>query len=323
MAQKTDVITLDNGDTITCEIKELQRGRMRCKTDAMGDVHIKWEHIVDIDTDKSLEVELESGQRYFGSIRPGETPERMTVAAGQASTSIRNSDVAFVRQVNATFWGRLDGNIDFGASFTQADRQFDYSLNAATTYTGRNDEVTTNLSSLIKRRDNSPTTNRQALGITWQRNLRWQRWYGLAVGSFERNDELDLDLRAAGGYGVGRYFAQSNRWTWTAFAVGLYSREQFAGSAEGNNNFEAGLGTDLQVFTFGNRDTDISTQFVVLPSLSSPGRFRLSLNTSVKRELLKDFYFSVDLYESYDSEPPQAGAKKNDLGVTMSLGWKY
>lgn len=320
-AQKTDIITLDNGDRITCEIKEMERGRLRCKTDAMGTLYIEWEHIVDIDTDKTLEVEMASGQRYFGSLQPAEAPEEMQVAIGQASTTIRSREVAFVKEIDSSFWGKLDGGIDFGASFTQADGQLDYSLNAEAAYISRANLVRGTVSSLLKVRDESATTNRQVVGILWQRPLRWPRWFGMVVGNLEHNDELDLDLRALGGYGVGRYLVQSNRWTWSAYGVGAYSREQFQGNEEGSNNLEAGVGTDLQVFTFGDQDTDISTRFVFLPSITTPGRFRLRLNAKLKREFLADLYFALELFETYDSEP--AGDTKNDLGFTMSLGWSF
>jgi len=322
-AQKTDVITLDNGDRVTCEIKELERGRLRCTTDAMGTLYIEWEHIVGIDTDKTLEIELESGQRYFGSLQPAETPEEMKVAIGQASTTIRSREVAFVRPINPSFWGKLDGGIDFGANFAQADNQLDYSLNADAAYTGRTNQVRVSLSSLLRLRDEAPTTNRQVLGIQWKRPLRWQRWFGVVLANFDHNDELDLDLRALGGYGIGRYLAQTNRWTWSAYGTGSYSHEQFAGNEEGTNNLEAGIGTDVQVFTFGEHETDISTSFIVLPSITTPGRFRLSFTARLKREFLADLYFAVDLFETYDSKPPQEGAKKNDLGFTISLGWSY
>jgi len=323
-AQKTDIITLDNGDTITCEIEELERGRLRCKTDAMGTVYIKWEHIVDIHTDKTLEVEMASGQRYFGAIRPGETPAQMAVTVGQASTMIRGEDVAFVRQIRPTFWGKLDGGIDFGASFTQSDNQFDYSLNANSKYTGRANTFNLELSSAIRIRDDETTNNRQSISGQWYRQLRWQRWFGITVLNFLHNDELNIDLRSTAGYGMGRYLAQTNRWTWNAYATGLYSREQYVGEDTGNNNLEAGLGTNFQVFTFGDHETDINTGFVFLPSLSDIGRYRLQLNAKVKREFIKDLYFSVDLYETYDSRPPtQTGAKKNDFGITMAFGWSY
>ena len=323
VAQKTDIVTLNNGDTITCEIMELERGRLRCKTDAMGTVYIEWDQIADIDTDKTLEVELESGQRYFGSIKPADIPTEMSVTVGEASAAVNHDEVAFVRQINPTFWGKLSGGIDFGATFAQADHQLDYSLTASSKYTGRSNIFIADVSSLIKSRDEATTTNRQTFNGTWLRHLQWQRWFALTVTSLEHNEELDLDLRVSSGFGAGRYLAQTNRWTWAAYAAGIYSHEQFLGEETGNNNLEVGLGTNLQVFTFGDHDTDINTTFVVLPSVTDIGRVRLNLNAKIKREFVKDLYFSVDLFETYDSKPPQEGANKNDFGITMALGWSY
>ena len=39
-AQKTDVVTLENGDEITGEIKQLDRGKLEYGTDDMGTVEI-------------------------------------------------------------------------------------------------------------------------------------------------------------------------------------------------------------------------------------------------------------------------------------------
>ena len=154
--------------------------------------------------------------------------------------------------------------------------------------------------------------------------MKWERWFSVAVLSFEHNDELGIDLRSTTGGGAGRFLVQTNRWTWAAFATALYSREHYTGEEAGNNNLEAGLGTNLQVFTFGDHETDISAGFVLLPSLSDTGRNRLQLTAKLKREFIKDLYFSVDLFETYDSRPPQQLTdKKNDFGITMALGWSY
>ena len=322
-AQKTDVITLDNGDTVTCEIKELERGRLRCKTDAMGTVYIKWEHIADIETDKTLEVELESGRRYFGSIQAGETPREMTVAIGEVTTSIPQAEVAFVKQIRPTFWGKIDGGIDFGATFTQSDNQIDYTLNTSATYTGRTNIFRTDLSSSLRVRDGETTNNRQNLGGNWLRQLRWARWFGIAIVDFEHNDELSLDLRSTAGYGFGRFLVQTNRWTWAAYASALYNREQYTDEEAGANSLEAGLGTNLQVFTFGDHETDISTNFSFLPSLTTEGRYRINLTAKIKREFIKDLYFSIDLFETYDSKPQAPGAKQNDFGLTTALGYSF
>ena len=86
---------------------------------------------------------------------------------------------------------------------------------------------------------------------------------------------------------------------------------------------EAIVGTNVQVFLYGAHDTDIDTDFRVLPSVSDLGRLRLSLNTRVRFELLGDLYLGLNLFEQYDSNPPQEGAKKNDFGVSSSIGYSW
>jgi len=60
-AQKTDVVTLQNGDRITGEIKRLDRGRLEYSTDDMGTLNIEWEEI-DV---------LTSGLTYEAAAGPG------------------------------------------------------------------------------------------------------------------------------------------------------------------------------------------------------------------------------------------------------------
>ena len=57
--------------------------------------------------------------------------------------------------------------------------------------------------------------------------------------------------------------------------------------------------------------------------LSEPGRFLLDLNASVRRELWRDFYIAGSLYDSYDNRPPASSTIKNDVGVTLTLGWTF
>ena len=43
---KTDIIILENGDRITCEILQLARGKLTAKTDRLGTVEIEWNGVV-------------------------------------------------------------------------------------------------------------------------------------------------------------------------------------------------------------------------------------------------------------------------------------
>ncbi len=61
----------------------------------------------------------------------------------------------------------------------------------------------------------------------------------------------------------------------------------------------------------------------VLPSLSDSGRVRVEFRSRLRREIVKDFFLSLSLYDSYDSDPPVIGVERNDWGLTSSLGWSF
>lgn len=65
-AQKTDVVTLQNGDRITDEIKRLERGRLEYSTDDMGMLNIEWDEIDVLTSVLTFEVELVVSDFFLG-----------------------------------------------------------------------------------------------------------------------------------------------------------------------------------------------------------------------------------------------------------------
>ena len=61
---------------------------------------------------------------------------------------------------------------------------------------------------------------------------------------------------------------------------------------------------------------------LVLPSLSDTGRIRLEANTRLSRDIVGDLDMALNVYDSFDSRPPSAG-RRNDAGVTVTLGWRF
>jgi hypothetical protein len=53
------------------------------------------------------------------------------------------------------------------------------------------------------------------------------------------------------------------------------------------------------------------------------GRQRFQLDVGVKRELWKDLFVALNLYNTFDSRPPNPAADTNDVGVVLSIGWTY
>jgi hypothetical protein len=57
-------------------------------------------------------------------------------------------------------------------------------------------------------------------------------------------------------------------------------------------------------------------------NVSGRARIRLELQSAWRHEFLKDFYWSLNGFESFDGDPP-ADKKTNDSGISIALGWKF
>ena len=83
---RTDVVTLINGDRITGEILELDRGRLELKTDNAGTIEIEWDKIARIEATRQFDVVTSDGRRFLGSL--GRTGDGfLLIVGGETVTS--------------------------------------------------------------------------------------------------------------------------------------------------------------------------------------------------------------------------------------------
>jgi hypothetical protein len=136
------------------------------------------------------------------------------------------------------------------------------------------------------------------------------------------SDEQSLDRRTSLDGFVGRSFIQSNRTSLSVFAGAAGNRERYS-STDGRPTVisaDSLLGLNFSSYRF--KTLSINSRLLVWPSLTDPGRVRTGLNSNLRIELVKDFYWSVNLYENFDTKPP-INAKRNELSISTSIGWKY
>jgi hypothetical protein len=103
----------------------------------------------------------------------------------------------------------------------------------------------------------------------------------------------------------------------------VVTRERYTESFAGDprvTSAEALLGISYSTFRF--KIFDLTSRLMVFPSLTQSGRFRVSSDSSVRWEFIKNLYWSLRIYENFDSKPP-INAPRNDFGVTNSLGWTF
>lgn len=321
-AQRTDVIVLENGDRITGEVRQLSRGLVEFRTNDAGTANINWSKVVSLRTIREFDVETADGQRFVGHLDA--VPVRqlsVSTADGSVVATVPIQEIVSLTPIGKRFLSKITGSINFGGSYTQSSGVVQTSFDADATYRRPRFEAYTRLSMALTRQPDAEDTGRISTG------LGYRRFYnnGLVVNPlalFERNADLGFLFRYTGALTIGRYLAHSNRVAVLFGAGGALGRETPL-DGSGITNSDALLSFDASVFTNDHPRTNIDCHILAFPSLNDPGRVRLNTNAQLKRELLRDFYFTITAYDAYDNRPASAEAKANDVGLSLALGWSF
>ena len=318
-APKTDVVVLENGDRLTCEVKGFSRGRLTCSTDNAGTVNVYWDRIAHLTSTQLFEVETTDGLLYYGQLT-SPTARRLVATAANTSIDLAMGEVIRLTPLAAHFYQRIDGNVDLGFSLTRANNEVRYTLNSNAAYHGRRYLGSATLASQFTQRDDADRVSRNSLTAYGARALR-DRWFAMVLGQTQSNEELSLDLRWVAGGGAGRYALQSNATKLMLFGGLVYTTERYSDSPE-HRSAEAVTGAQWDLFNARNNDYDLTTTLTGFYDITGDARVRSEFQTALRFKIFSDFTFSINGYDSYDSHPPQDGVK-NDYGVTLSLGWSF
>ncbi len=331
--QKTDVISLRNGDDVTGEIKELEYGLLRFKTDAMKTVYVQWPKVVRVSTDKVFQVVLENGTIYVGSLAPG-NGDSVSVNSDSLSVAMATQEVVRLTRIKQGFWDALDGNVDLGFDFTQQNNKTDLTVDAGVGYVagaGTNRGVSwrsrgaiytdINVNSTLSRQEGAEDITKFSGSLSHVRQYGGG-WFFLGLLAGSRNTQLSLDSRLSVGGGVGRVLVESNRTDLALWLAPAYSREQYAGQPT-TTSIPLILSADFLLFIWDPLDVEISASLGVLPVLNESGRWRVTFVLSASKEIVKNVDFSLGVDEYYDSRPPLDGTNQNDFSLTSSFGWSF
>lgn len=324
LAAKTDIVTLVNGDRLTGEVVRLQRGLLEFKTDTMGTVQVEWDKIARVESNLLFEVERASGARHFGRLAPAAEPGALAIAdAGGELTPIPVADTVRVTQMDqaGSFRSRLDGNIEFGFSYSDSTKVGQLSLGAEVTHRDRKRLWGVDLSVAESDSPETGSSGTASLGLETRRFFG-NRWFWTGLGRFEQNDSLGVDLRTLIGGGGGRYLIQSTNQELSLLGGVVGTREEFADGHQISGS-ELLLGVDYDAFRFDSPELQVGTRLLVFPSLSISGRVRTHASISLRYEIIKDLFAGLSLNHVYDSEPQSLGAQSSDYSVTSSIGYKF
>jgi Protein of unknown function, DUF481 len=320
---RTDVVSLANGDRITGEVVELERGRLEFKTDDAGTLYLEWDKLASVVSKRLVEVVTTDGRRFLGSLGPAPT-RSIAVVTSEGAVSLLMPDVTVIRTIGGSFWRKLDGSIDAGFNYTQSSGVAQLNVNSETVFRRPASQARLTASLTLTQNDEDDEDGRDDRGTLEASFLRypWQEVFIIGAGRFETNESLGLVLRSQIGAAVGPRLVNSNRGQLT-IGAGLAFNDERGVDVEPTQNVEALFVFSSSFYTYDRPKTNLDFSLEYYPSLSNRGRHRVQLDAAIKREFWKDLFVSFNLYNSYDSRPPNPTADTNDIGLVLSIGWTY
>ena len=319
-AQKTDIVTLLNGDKITGEIKSLQTGLLNFKTDNMGTINIEWIKIDKIWTDKIFEIELVDGRTYYGSIEPGSIEGTLLVNRDSTDVRLFMKYIVKITRIKESFWDILSGYVQLGFSFTKASQIGQLSFGLSGKYRTKNYYAELNANSVITTTKKEPTSRKEDIFLTYYRFLESRLfWAGLAGA--EENTELGLKLRTSLGGGGGLNIIQTNKELLSTLAGFSINREWYIDSTKAKNNIEGLLSGNYQLFIYDHPKVGLQTSLKIFPGITDFGRIRSNLDSYLDWEIFLDFYWVLSFYFNFDNKPASS-ASETDYRFETSVKYE-
>jgi hypothetical protein len=321
--QKTDIVYMRNGDKITCEIQSLEKGQLNVKPDyTSSTVAIDWTKVDRLESSQQFVVTDPHGVLYAGAITRGPQQHTLTIVTSE-KTTLPHDSVIEIAELGSTFLKRIRGNIDVGTSFARSNAQKSFTLQSGLTYQSEKDIYSLNSNSQFTTQEKTTNTNETTVKTEFFRQLRKSDWYGGAIANFLSSSEQQIALQSTLGGAFARRIIFTNRTNLTAIGgLGYTIQQDTAGSTSTGRTRSVDSALAVQYSTFRFDSTTFDTTLWLYPSLSSPGRLRMTLNQDIYYKFLGDFYVRVSFYDNYDNQPV-VGAPSNNLGASSSIGWSF
>ncbi len=319
---KTDVVVLRNGDRFTGEIKGVAQEALQLDTDAAGTIKLEWTHVASLTSTFDYEVEMTTGERYFGSLALPDEPGKLLIVGDAEAQTVSLSGVFSISPIGRGFWKRLNGNVNFGFSYTQSNQAVQYSLSAATHYQNRKYLGLGQLNSIFNTQQDVDSTKQQNLSFRVTRTVKKVSGvYG--VIQLQSNPDQGFNLRSVVGGGYDRFLVHRASEYFIVNAGLVYVREQIVGSPQVDSSAEVTVGLQFANFSLDNPNRTVTIAFDTFTNVTDTPRFRAQLNFSLTWEIVNNFNLGITLLDSYDTRPPTVEAKTNDMSLSLSVGYSY
>ena len=318
--EKSDVITLANGDRITGEILYLQFGILQLKTSHAGTVLIEWPTVRSLQSQYMFRVQSLQGAHYSGYVHTDESS--LLISGYEGDTTLPLNQVAAIVPFESSFWRRINGSVSMGYSYTKSSGVSQGSVGFNAAYSGEDVEAQLTANALVTRTPSEGTTNQDSIASQVY-FLRPSRNFWGFLGSLQHDPDLGVDARIVAGSVVGRHVYQSQVQQLDLIIGLVFNQEWAANIGTSDQSLEGVLGGQWRVFRFNYPKLTMDLNLLVYPSITESPRIRSTLNLTLTFKLTTRFSLQLSEYGNYDSRPPEEGASNLDYGVVFSLAYNF
>jgi hypothetical protein len=317
-----DKIYLINGDRVTGSIKELDRGRLRLKTETMNTVYLNWLDVDYVESDTYLRIALTDGTFKYGRMQKSNVKSNVAIVYDDQAIDIPVYDISGIKtlRIDESLLHQIEGEISAGADYKQASGILLVNLASKLRYREEKYEIEMGLNWNQVQLDENNNTSRADLSGDYTRFLG-DRYFWKATTGFERNQELGIDLRSIVGATAGRYLIESP-------IMQLQLSAGLAGSIEDRINgtsrqsVEGMIRSSYDFFQLSTPMTRLSAQVNIFPGITEKDRLRVNSSLSLRNEFIRDFFWDLSVYSNYDNQSVN-GADDADYGIITSLGASF
>lgn len=326
---KTDVLYMKNGDRLTCEIKTLDAGALHVSLDYVdGTIAVGWGSIARLESTKLFIVQLSDGSVYSGTLKvvPSDVPDSVRIQIEESSGNtvlIDKGQIAGLGGTSDKFWGRFNGTIASGVSYTKGNNSTTYSFSSTIAYPRPRWSASLTLNSNLNASEGASTSTRNQLDLNAAHLLRWSHWFYTGWGGFLQSAEQGISLQTSLGGGVGRFLENTSDVKASLGGGLVWQATRYESSVNGAPTEDVlGLAVIGRLNYVRFKTTTINLTANGIPALNELGRFFFNTNASVYFQLFGDVDWNVSFYGNWDTRPP-SGSSGSDYGVNSGLSWTF
>jgi putative salt-induced outer membrane protein YdiY len=326
LAKRHDLIVMKNGDRITGEVKKLEKGVLYIEPEYVSSAFgVDWFEVATINSTAGFQVVMNNGDRAEGTIEKVAAEQApgadFRIRDGEREVSVSGDSVVNIESKQKSVVRQLKGAINLGYNFTSGNDQTQVSSDLNATYLSTAWSTGASFTSSFSGQSNASKTNLIDLSTFVERFLGSNSSV-VGLGDFLHSSQQQLNLRTTLGGGYGHYWVRTNEKSFRSVFGAVYTHESFQSTAANptQQNIEALLGVQYQLFQFSRYS--LLSQLSLFPGISDIGRVRSTTRTTFSIKLINNFSTYFSFWDNFDSRPP-VNAKKNELGISNSVGWTF